>query len=504
MYKKNISILFLFLSISVIHNQAQAQEKLYQEKYRPQYHFSPKINWTNDPNGLVYVKGVYHLFYQFNPFENTWGHMTWGHATSKDLIHWQHQPIAIPELKDTMIFSGTCIYDQNNSTGLGTKQKPPMVAIYTGHIENVKQAQHLAYSVDDGKTWTKYNKNPILDLGKKDFRDPKVFWFAPKKYWVMCVNLPLEHQVQFYSSKNLLEWKFLSDFGSLGDTTGVWECPDLVQIPVLNSKEKKWLLQVSMSEKMQYFMGEFDGEKFMLDPHQNSILRPDAGPDYYAGISYNQLPANHLPVTIAWVNNWSYARKIPTSPWKGAMSLPRNSWAQNINGQWQLIQKPMASLNSLRKKIAFQKAAVELKDQTIALSAIGILSDVYECDFEISSTSTEKTGISVLNDDFRGVEIGYEPQLKKIFINRSKTNASFDPSFSDIRYFTAPLNTNSDKIKFRVFVDNSIVEVFVNDGESVFTVQAFPVHSDKNIKILNTSSPGSVKNLQIYPLQSIW
>lgn len=496
---------FVFILLVVLfQNKVAAQEKLYQEQYRPQYHFSPKINWTNDPNGLVYVKGVYHLFYQYNPFENFWGHMTWGHATSKDLIHWEHQPIAIPEEKDTMIFSGTCVYDLNNSSGLGTKQKPPMVAIYTGHVKDVNQSQHVAFSIDEGKTWTKYNKNPILDLGKKDFRDPKVFWYAPKKYWVMCVNLPQEHQVQFYASANLLNWKFLSDFGPKGDTTGVWECPDLVQIPVLNSTQKKWLLQVSMSEKMQYFMGEFNGVNFTLDSNQKTILRPNLGPDYYAGISYGQLPATHLPTTIAWANNWSYAGKIPTSPWKGAMTLPRNLWAENTNGVWRLIQRPIANLNTLRKKLAYQKIATEAKDETISLEAIGIKEDVYECDFELSSSSTEKVGISILNDKFRGVEIGYEPILKKVFINRTKTNSFSEREFADLRYFTAPLNLAIDKIKFKVFVDNSIIEVFVNDGESVFTVQAFPVHSDKNIKILTTTTPGSVKNLQIYPLQSIW
>jgi fructan beta-fructosidase len=186
------------------------------------------------------------------------------------------------------------------------------------------------------------------------------------------------------------------------------------------------------------------------------------------------------------------------------MTLPRNLFAQNTNGVWHLVQKPIATLNMLRKKIAFQKLATETKDETISLESIGINSDVYECNFELSSASTEKVGISVLNDKFRGVEIGYEPSLKKVYINRTKTNSFSDRSFSDIRYFTAPVNLTVDKIKFKVFVDNSIVEVFVNDGESVFTVQAFPVHSDKNIKILNTTTPGSVKNLQVYPLQSIW
>ena len=283
---------------------AAAQTPTYKEPWRPQFHFSPAINWTNDPNGLVYYRGEYHLFFQHNPFGNTWGHMSWGHAVSNDLVHWHQLPVAIPEENGIMIFSGTCFADTANTSGLGKRNGPgPLVAIYTGYT-GPGQAQYLAYSFDQGRTWTKYTGNPILDLHKKDFRDPKVFWYAPKKQWVMVLMLPDKHVMQVYSSKNLTSWTHLSDFGPLGDTTGVWECPDLSQVPVEGyPARKKWVLLMSQNPHpaMQYFVGEFDGTRFINQNPVPPVRRPDYGQDYYAAIAYNQLPAlPQAPASIGW------------------------------------------------------------------------------------------------------------------------------------------------------------------------------------------------------------
>ena len=246
----------------------------YSETYRPQFHFTPEKNWMNDPNGLVYYKGEYHLFYQYNPNGNSWGDMSWGHAVSKDLVHWEELPLALSHDDEEMVFSGSAVVDWNNTTGFGTKKNPPMVAIYTSaYKDGGKQAQSLAYSTDRGRTWTKYQGNPVIDIGSNNFRDPKVQWYAPTKSWLMTVSLSAEHKVRFYSSKNLKDWKLQSEFGPAGATGGVWECPDLFPLAVDGDKNNiKWVLVVNINpggiaggSAAQYFIGDFDGKKFTAE-----------------------------------------------------------------------------------------------------------------------------------------------------------------------------------------------------------------------------------------------
>ncbi|MDW8809134.1 GH32 C-terminal domain-containing protein [Streptomyces scabiei] len=256
----------------------------YTETYRPQFHFTPEKNWMNDPNGLVYYKGEYHLFYQYNPSGNGWGDMSWGHAVSKDLVHWEELPLALSHDDKEMVFSGSAVVDENNTTGFGTKRNPPMVAIYTRHDKSTGiQSQALAHSTDLGRTWTRYQGNPVIDIGSKDFRDPKVQWYAPTQSWLMTVSLSAEHKVRFYSSKNLKEWTRLSDFGPAGATGGVWECPDLFPLPVDGDKgNTKWVLVVNINpggiaggSAAQYFIGDFDGTTFTAE--DNGTYTPPAG-----------------------------------------------------------------------------------------------------------------------------------------------------------------------------------------------------------------------------------
>ena len=250
------------------------------ERYRPAFHFTPNENWMNDPNGMVYYEGEYHLFYQFNPFGNTWGHMSWGHAVSTDLVKWEHLPLALAEENDVMIFSGSAVVDWTNSSGLGIDNKPPLIAIYTGHEEeNKKQYQSIAYSNDKGRTWTKYNQNPVLDIDMKDFRDPKVFWYAPEEKWVMVVALSLERKLHLYSSKNLREWSFMSEFGPQNAVQGIWECPDLFEMKA-NDGKNKWFLGINLGRHSvaggsggQYIIGEFDGTKFVAD--ERSVVKEE-------------------------------------------------------------------------------------------------------------------------------------------------------------------------------------------------------------------------------------
>jgi levanase len=282
----------------------------YTETYRPQFHFTPEKNWMNDPNGLVYYKGEYHLFYQYNPGGNSWGDMSWGHAVSEDLVHWKQLPLALSYDDQEMVFSGSAVVDWDNTTGFGSETNPPMVAVYTSYDKATgKQAQALAYSTDRGRTWTKYQGNPVIDIGSTDFRDPKVQWYAPTRSWLMTVSLSTGHKVRFYSSKNLKDWTLLSDFGPSGATGGVWECPDLFPLAVDGDKKKiKWVLVVNVNpggiaggSAAQYFIGDFDGTRFTAEdkgtytPPAGTVVQDFEGTDFGSwtttGTAFGQAPA---------------------------------------------------------------------------------------------------------------------------------------------------------------------------------------------------------------------
>jgi len=475
----------------------------YKEQYRPGFHYTPAVNWCNDPNGLVYNNGVYHLFHQYNPFGNVWGHMSWAHASSKDLIHWTPLPLALAEEKDTMIFSGSCVVDEHNSSGFAIKDgQRPMVAIYTGHIENKNQSQHLAYSLDNGNTWTKYNHNPVLDLHKKDFRDPKVFWQPQKKYWVMAVVLPIEHMVQFYSSPNLKEWTHLSDFGPAGDTAAVWECPDLTEIPIAGTAgKKKWLLQTSQNAGMQYFVGSFDGVRFTQEPTSMPVPRPDYGPEYYAAITFNQLPSTQLPTAMGWINNWNYANDIPTSPWKGAMSLPRTLQLRKDSAGWVLLQQPLAALQQLRQAPLTQQTWKKLEGS----AAVKAISTQCEISIEFTPGTGSTCGLRIAAGNGRALEIGYDAAQEQLYIDRSKTaNQSFNKNFASMARYQTSLPLHNKPLRLHVFLDNSIVEVFANDGEAVMTAQFFPAEDEKGIEVFSDHGPSSVTRMMLWPMKSIW
>ena len=326
------------------------------EPFRPQAHFTPEINWMNDPNGLVFHNGEYHLFYQFNPAGNSWGHMSWGHAVSRDLTHWEHLPLAIPEEDGVMAFSGCCIVDYQNKSGFGDGTKPPMVAVYTGHGHG-KQVQNLAYSNDDGRTWTKYAKNPVLDISNPDFRDPKVFWHAPSNRWVMVVSLAKEKVLVFYASEDLKQWKELSRFGPAGAKDKPnWECPDLFELPVEGEEGKKlWVLEVDMGSGSvaggsggEYFVGHFDGTTFTAIQDAQWV---DFGRDFYAPVSWSGIPeADGRRIWIGWFSNWQTCL-VPTSPWRSCMSVPRSLSLRKVPAidgksaqRYTMVQRPVKEL----------------------------------------------------------------------------------------------------------------------------------------------------------------
>jgi fructan beta-fructosidase len=497
-------LLFIFSSAAIV-----AQNDLYKERYRPQFHFTPSKNWMNDPNGLVYYKDEYHLFYQYNPFGNQWGHMTWGHAVSNDLIGWEHLPNAIPEENRIMIFSGSAVVDENNTTGFAKKPgQAPMVAIYTGHFiadtskpDDYRQAQYIAYSLDDGRTWEKYEGNPVLDEDKKDFRDPKVFWYAPQNKWVMAVVLPHEHIVQFYSSPDLKKWKYLSDFGPAGDTSGIWECPDLLRVPVVGSLAKfKWVLINSQQTTMQYFVGEFDGTKFINKNPLTKIYRPDYGPDYYAAITYNHLPANHSPVLIGWANNWTYAADIPTYPWRSSMSLPRELSLKNVNNEWILIQQPVTSLKNLRAPPdEFNSLMVDGK------KLLPVKSQQLEMEVVLQPSPNSVSGVHLALGNQHVFIIGYDAAMQKLFIDRSGCiNNSFSKDFASLSRYETPLASVKGKIKLHIFFDKSIVEVFANDGEAVMTAQVFPDEKDNGLELFSDGNATQFESVKFWKIKSVW
>jgi levanase/fructan beta-fructosidase len=319
---------------------------IFGEDFRPRFHFTPERNWMNDPNGLLFYKGKYHLFYQHNPEGNLWGNMSWGHAASTDLFNWEHLPIAIRYDAEFGIFSGSAVVDHTNTTGFGSIEKPAMVAIFTAaRHDETHQSQHLAYSVDEGITWQRYEGNPVLDESMKDFRDPKVTWEAASNSWLMTIAKPEEHKIAFYRSADLKSWKHLSDFGPLAAIGGCWECPDLFSLTGPDGSIH-WVLLVSLNpggvaggSGTQYFLGQWDGITFSTS--QTTTLWLDYGRDNYAGVTFNDAP-NGEKIFLGWMSNWLYARDIPTEIWRSSMTLPRRFELTTVNDELQLNSQPIA------------------------------------------------------------------------------------------------------------------------------------------------------------------
>jgi fructan beta-fructosidase len=482
----------------------------YKEAYRPQLHFSPAKNWTNDPNGPVYYKGEYHLFFQYNPFGDTWGHMSWGHTVSKDLIKWKQLPLAIPEDSNNMIFSGSCVIDKENTSRFATKPgQVPMVATYTAHIipdkskpDDYWQNQHIAFSLDNGRTWKKYKGNPVLDQHKKDFRDPNVFWYGPEKKWIMAVVLPHEHKVQFYSSKNLKQWDHLSDFGPAGDTSDIWECPGLLKVPVVGkANEFKWVLINSQQTTMQYFVGNFDGKYFKSENPAGLVLRPDYGADNYAGIPYNNIPAGQAPIFIGWANNWKYAAATPTSPWRCAMTLPREMSLKKINGVWYLLQQPAGALKNYRlSEIVTLKNTLVIKEKELPVH-----NQLMEIELIIKTKGPGSCGIKLAAGNGNFFTIGYKSRTNELYTDRTNSgNTTFHPAFSSWLRSSVKLPQQKEMLKLHIIYDESIVEIYANDGEAVMTEQIFPDKKNNGVILFSDGGKTIFDSVKIWNLKSSW
>ena len=483
-----------------------AQTEGYRQPYRPQFHFSPARNWTNDPNGLVYFDGEYHLFFQYNPFGARWGHMSWGHAVSRDLVHWRELPVALPEENGIMIFTGSTVVDSHNSSGFCSGGEPCLVAIYTGHTRDAAsrgalQTQNLAYSNDRGRTWTKYAHNPVLDLHVSDFRDPKVFWFEGGQRWVMAVSLPNDHKVRFYGSAELRRWQLLSDFGPAGATGGQWECPELFELPVDGKKgQSRWVLKVGLNpgglqggSGEQYFIGHFDGTRFSNDNPPSLTLWTDYGKDCYCALTFNNLPRTEPPVMIGWMNNWQYAADVPTSPWRGQMTVPRKLALRNGQEGLRLVQQPIDALAGLRK-------------QHRALDVLG-RRELSGSTFEMQSTiwlgTAKEAGWKLLADDGAFTLVAYDREKRQLFVDRTDSgNTGFSKDFP--ARTSAPLRLEGGRLRLRVLVDRSSVEVFAGDGRVAMTNLVFPPRSARGIEFYSNGGTAGPVTGEMWTLGSIW
>jgi fructan beta-fructosidase len=659
---------FILMVLSGFWSTALGQE--YQESYRLQYHFSPLKNWINDPCGMVYLDGEYHLMYQYNPYGTQWGNMSWGHAVSKDLVHWEELPVALVPDELGAIFSGGAVIDYHNTAGFGDSA---MVAVYTS--AGSTQQQSIAYSLDKGRSWTKYAGNPVLtNQGTPDFRDPMVFWNQETAKWIMA--LAVLDRIEFYSSPDLKSWTFESDFGSeTGAHGGVWECPDLFQLKVEGQPDSLWVLMVSLNpgspsggSGTQYFLGDFDGTAFTLteefdsllnsekilpdgvlfedfegadyaawevsgtafgsgpaqgtlpdqqavsgylgqqlvnsylqgDGSQGKLLSPlftietayinfligggnlpgqaevrliingetvatatgrneeklrwqawdvrsyagaearieiidaategwghinvdhiyfsdeailndqvealwtDYGPDFYAGRSWENQPAEsaYQRVWLAWMNNWAYAGNLPTTSWRGSLSLPRSlELRENENGHIRLFQQPVHAFDSLRTEhVAYTEMGVEAINQQ--LEKDGIRGTRYEMSFTIvPGTTTGATGVELRKGISAKTVVGYDPARKAVYLDRSRAGHRVSDTYE--RVFYAPFEGKPTELRFRIFVDESSIEVFVNEGALVQTARIFPRATWDGLSFFG-SAEVEIKAFDFWKMASIW
>ncbi|MBS1521359.1 MAG: glycoside hydrolase family 32 protein [Bacteroidetes bacterium] len=485
--------LTVILGNSPLLSEAQDTSGIYHEEYRPQVHFSPKAHWVNDPNGMVYFKGTYHLFFQDYPKGTTWGPMHWGHAISKDLMHWKELPIALYPDSLGYIFSGSAVIDSNNTSGFGKNGKIPLVAIFTHHDPQLEKAgkenyqnESLAYSLDDGYTWTKYAGNPVLkNPGLRDFRDPKVMWYVKGKKWIM--TLATKDHITFYSSPDLKNWKKESEFGKdLGAHGGVWECPDL--FPLKLNEKTYWVLIVNLNpggpnggSATQYFIGDFDGTTF--SPNDGKTRWLDYGTDEYAGVTWNN--TGNRRIFLGWMSNWQYANQVPTKGWRNAMTIPRELTLFKEKDGLYVRSLPVKEINAIELK----KPQDHRPELPKALPGQYLI--------KLKTKRLADYSIILSNSANEKLIIGFDKVKDQYFIDRTKSGRTdFSGNFPSIAY--APRLSDVNNSEMLLLVDRSSVELFADDGRTVMTSIVFPAKPYNHIDLK------LVKIIQLIPLYGIW
>ncbi len=510
--------LILLIVLSSCKNRVNQQESIpeipviteYKEPFRPQFHFSPEEKWMNDPNGLVYNDGIYHLFYQYYPDDIVWGPMHWGHATSTDLVHWKQKPIALFPDANGLIFSGSAVVDKNNTSGFGTLENPPLVAIFTYHNmtgekegKNDFQTQGIAYSLDNGDTWEKFSGNPVIqNPGFKDFRDPKVFWNEIAKTWSML--LVAGDHLQIWNSDNLREWEKVSEFGKdQGAHGGVWECPDMFQLKVEGSDETKWVLLISINpgapnggSGTQYFLGDFDGKTFTSEQKQARWV--DWGTDNYAGVTYNNVPSGDR-IFIGWMSNWAYARDTPTEIWRSAMTIPRKLSLRASGETLELFSYPVKSFDEQRvEKVG--------KDVLVASKALEKIANPTLNQSEVRfHTSSKNFDLKFKNELGEALILTLDASKKMFSLDRSASGQTdFQQDFGALQQMPIP-NLPNANYEVRILIDWSSIEVFINGGQYVMTSLLFPNEPYNELEIENKSSePLEFQDFKINTVNRIW
>ena len=494
------------------------------ELHRPQIHFSPERNWMNDPNGLVYADGYYHLFYQYNPAASSWGNLHWGHARGRDLLHWERRPIALePDAELGMAFSGSAVVDADNTSGL-FPEGGGLLAFYTAVVNDngdfSRQSQCLAFSTDAGDTWTPYEHNPIIpNNGSPDFRDPKVLWHDESASWVMV--LAHGHEVLIYRSRNLLDWTAASSFGGdYGSHAGQWECPDLFQLSVQNGTEaeERWVLTVSVGEAAplessgtQYFLGDFDGSCFIPEGSPNDVLWADRGRDFYAAQSWWGLPpARKRSVWIAWMNQWSYCHELPTSPWRGQMTLPRELALRRLPSGLTLMQVPVRETAGLRQRKLPPvheppRPGVPREYELVAGAAHEIRAAL-----PVAHDGAIRLRVTYPQDAELDIRIDYA--AGRLSIDRSHVaGGGFSPRFGgsidiDIDEILALADHET---ALRIYLDRSSIELFLADGLIAATELIFPPGFAEKLLIedegrVRAPAAQAWKAWEVWELASIW
>lgn len=473
------------------------------EKYRPAYHHTPLYGWMNDPNGMVYHDGVWHLCYQWNPFGSKWQNMTWGHSTSRDLIHWEPQePTLLPDGLGT-IFSGSSAIDEANSAGFG---KNSIVTLFTSAANS--QVQSLAYSNDGGYTYTTYPGNPVLTL-ESEARDPNMFWNEETKQWTLILAHALDHEMLIFTSPDLKSWTLQSSFGKgLGAQDGVWECPDLFELPVTGTQEKKWVLICNINpggpfggSATQYFTGSFDGKTFKVDTDASGNVPTkwlDYGKDHYATVSWSDTPGRRT--VIGWMSNWQYAAEVPTLQFRSANTLPREMGVFKVDDQYYVSSKPSPELDALRGKITHNAKRIQVGKRAHTVSLPQENDGICEILMNVDAKRSKQLKMTLANKAQEKVTIIYDVEKETISFDRTQSGiVDFSQDFPAVT--VTPTYENDGSVNLRLFIDRSSMELFEQEGRFVMTNLVFPTSPYTTLSFQAEEGSAKVNNLQIYSIK---